>query len=186
MSGHPENEISDEPLTLSLRAAPDASARAGHVRRAARPTRERHVARLRPRPAAGPRARAPSPPPASAPPPPAIAIAAAARRPAGDRRPRRRPPPPAPPLLRRPAPPLPLPPSSAGERARAGRARSIQISAYVDFSRLKNSSKSLNFLSKCLCSRCDNFVHVAPIHAYNMSNCSPRDALNFFQLNHFH
>ena len=103
--GIPKNEISDETLTLSLRAAPDASARAGHVRRAARPTRERHVARLR---LAPPPARRPV---AGAPPPRAPAPAA-----------RRRPAPPSPPpapvprrpepadpavlsFLRRPAPP---------------------------------------------------------------------------------
>ena len=93
---------------------------------------------------------------------------------------------PSPPLLhrRRPPPPAPLlpaggPSSSRPDRIWYGRPP-------VDFSRLKNSPKSSIILSILLFSRCDNFVHVAPIRAYNMSNCSPHDALHFVQLHHFH
>ena len=105
---------------------------------------------------------------------------------------RRRPPPP------RPTPPLrPPPPSPAGPSpppARAGELERPRLEPPPIRSGQREGltrtplffPKSVISISKCLCSRCRNFVHVAPIRAYNMSNCSSRDALHFVQLHHVH
>ena len=151
--GIPKNEISDETLTLSLRAGPDASARA------ARPPRERHVSR-RPLP---PRRPASPPPPPPRPRAPAVAArrsprrrpsSAAARRPPAAAAPRAPPPTAAAPapassgvLLRRRAllrPGAAGPFFSSGERARTP-ARSDPEKSCVDFSRSQKSSKSFYF-----------------------------------------
>ena len=81
--GIPKNEISDETLTLSLRAAPDASAPAGQRPPRARPTGARHVTPPPPgprRPAGpvagplGPRLRARAAPPGAALPSPELLV----------------------------------------------------------------------------------------------------------------
>ena len=162
------------------------------------PRRQPH--RVPPQPGLGARARRPAsssrrrawawppplaPPPctspASAAPGPSSAVAGSSRR--GPAVPGRRRPSGA--LLRRRPPsslPLPSPatsPSSAPARSRIQRPK-------VDFPEPRIFSKSSSFYSMCTCSLPRNSLYIAPFRACNILNCSPRDALQFFQLHHVH
>ena len=120
------------------------------------------------------RSSSPPPPPSGAPPPAGAAaplrpLVLSCRRPPPFSSRRQAAPPPRP----RPSPRRRRPRSHLGQRR-------LTPETLVFF------AKSSFILSNLLCSRCRNFLHIASIHAYNMSNCSPHDALHFVKLHHFH
>ena len=158
---------------------PAPAARAPPARAAAARLRRRRLVRRVPR--RRPVRRCSGPPPCTSPP--------AAVAPSPVRRPGR--PPSSTASGRRPSSPRPPPRRLLFPRERAPSTSSLARSRSSRPSQRKVDFSRADFLvifcyMMCLCSYSRNLVHVAPIRAYNKSNCSSRDALQFVQLHHVH